>query len=166
VAIAKAFERFYNFLANMGLVLRDDPPKVIDMTGREWGETADGLNLSVREIPKQDTGEQPVLSVVIRNTGNEARMLTVPDWLFFFQVHVVAPDDSNIPLTAYGRQLLKPERSARHMEITLGPGDAKETDIPVAALYEMRARGNYRVRVSCRVGDAVVLRSNEAVVEV
>ena len=42
------FIRFYNFLANMGLVLRDDPPKVIDMTGREWGEVVDGLALSIR----------------------------------------------------------------------------------------------------------------------
>src|ERR1700761_8517021 len=66
VSIAGGFERFYNFLANMGLVLRDDPPRVIDMTGREWGESAGGLELSVREIPREDSRQQAVLSTVIR----------------------------------------------------------------------------------------------------
>jgi hypothetical protein len=73
VAIATGLERFYNFLANMGLVLRDDPPKVIDMAGRAWGEAVNGFALSIREIPKEDPRQQAVLSVVIRNAGTEPK---------------------------------------------------------------------------------------------
>ena len=121
MAITGGLGRFYNFLANMGLVLRDDPPKVIDMTGRQWGQSVDGLALSVREIPQEDPAQQTVLSVVIRNEGPEPKTLIVPGWLFFYELQLDAP------LTAYGSQLLKPERRTERMEVTLAAGQAKET---------------------------------------
>ena len=138
----------------MGLVLRDDPPKVIDMAGREWGETMHGFALSIREIPKEDPRQQAVLSVVIRNGGPEPKTFIVPGWLFFYEVGIGAP------LTAYGSQLLKPERKTERMEVTLAPGDARETDLPLGVLYDIGA-GDYQVRVSCRLPDGTVLTSNE-----
>lgn len=144
----------------MGLVLRDDPPKVIDMTGREWGRPVDGLGLSLREIPKEDPAQQAVLSVVIRNEAPEPKTFIVPGWLFFYELQLDAP------LTAYGSQLLKPERKTERMEVTLAPGQARETDLPVGVLYDMRARGDYRIKVSCRLSDEAVLTSNEIVVGV
>jgi hypothetical protein len=155
VAIITGLARFYNFLANMGLVLRDDPPKVIDMTGREWGQPVDGLALSLREIPKEDPQQQTVLSVVIRNEGPEPKTFIVPGWLFFYELQLDAP------LTAYGSQLLKPERKTERMEVTLAPGQAKETDLPAGVLYDMRASGHYGIKVSCRLPDGAVLTSNE-----
>ncbi|MGA2714292.1 MAG: hypothetical protein ABSG41_14385 [Bryobacteraceae bacterium] len=160
MAIATGLARFYNFLANMGLVLRDDPPKVIDMTGRQWGQTVNGLALSIREIPKEDPRQQTVLSVVIRNEGPEPRTFAVPGWLFFYEVHL------GVPLTAYGSQLLKPERKTERIEVTLAPGKARETDLPAGILYDMRASGDYRVTVSCRLPDGTVVTSNEIVVRV
>jgi hypothetical protein len=160
VAITGGLGRFYNFLANMGLVLRDDPPKVIDMTGRAWGQPADGLALSIREIPKEDPAQQVVLSVVIRNERQEPKTFIVPGWLFFYELQLDAP------LTAYGSQLLKPERKTDRVEVTLAPGQAKETDLPVGALYDMRASGDYRIKVLCRLPDGAVLASNEIVVKV
>lgn len=144
----------------MGLVLRDDPPKVIKVTGREWGEPIDGLALSVHEIPKEDPQQQTVLSVVIRNVGQERKTLIVPGWLFFYELEL------STPLTAYGSQLLKPERKTERLEVTLAPGEARETDLPVGALYDMRAAGEYRVKVSCRLPDGAVLTSNEIVVRI
>jgi hypothetical protein len=144
----------------MGLVLRDDPPKVIDMIGRQWGQPVNGLALSVREIPSEDPRQQTVLSVVIRNEGPEPKTFIVPGWLFFYEVHVDAP------LTAYGSQLLKPERKTERMDATLGPGQAKETDLPVGVLYDMRASGDYRIKVLCRLPDGAVLTSNEIVVTI
>jgi hypothetical protein len=154
VAIS-AFRRFVNLLASMGLILRDDRPRVIDMTGREWGQTVAGLALSIREAGKEDPQQLPVLSVVIRNAGLGRKTFTVPGWLFFYRIETTAP------LTAYGRELLKPERRTEKLDVALGPGDATEADLPVCLLYEMRAPGTYRVRVSCQLPDGLTLRSNE-----
>ena len=160
MAIVSGFARIYNFLANMGLVLRDDPPRVIEMTGRQWGQPVNGLALSVREIPREDPRQQTVLSVVIRNEGPEPKTFTVPGWLFFYELQLDAPP------TAYGSQLLKPERKTERMEVTLAPGQAKETDLPAGVLYDMRTSGDYRIKVLCRLPDGAVLTSNEIVVTV
>jgi hypothetical protein len=139
----------------MGLILRDDRPRVIDITGRQWGESAAGLALSIREATKEDPQHLPVLSVVLRNTGPGRRTLIVPGWLFFYQIEI------NAPLTGYGRELLKPERRAEKQDVALGPGDATEADLPIGLLYEMPPPGTYRVRLSCSLPDGPVLRSNE-----
>jgi hypothetical protein len=161
---AGKFTRFFNFMANMGLVIRDDPPKVIDMTGREWGETVEGLALSIREIRKQDPGELATISVVMRNNGPQPRKFTMPGWLFFYEMEVVAADGSRVGLTPYGSRLMKQERAAENIQFALGPGEATETDLPLATLYDLRARGSYRVRVSCRAPEGGLLASNEIVV--
>ncbi len=142
----------------MGLIVRDDNPRVIDMTGREWGESAAGLALSIREMRQDDPRQLPVLSVVLRNAGLERRILPVPGWLFFYDIEVSAPP------TAYGRELLKAERGREKIDVALGPGDATETDLPIGLLYEMRPPGAYRVRVSCHLPDGLTLHSNEIVV--
>jgi hypothetical protein len=138
----------------MGLIVRDDSPRMIDMTGREWGESLGGLALSVREGKKEDPQHLPVLSVVLRNAGPERKALTIPGWLFFYDIEI------NAPLTSYGRELLKPDRKREKIDITLGPGDATETDLPIGLLFEMRAPGSYRVRVSCHLPDQLTLHSN------
>jgi hypothetical protein len=158
VSIANGFTRVFNLLANMGLILRDDPPKVIDMTGREFGEAVNGLELSIREFPKEDASEHAVLSVVIRNREREKKVFTVPGWLFFYEVQIDAP------LSGYGDQVLKPERKTERFEVTLAANEAKETDVPLGLLYDLRAGGDYRVRVSARLADGAVLTSNEIVV--
>ena len=159
MAIANAFERFYNFLANLGLVLRDDPPRVVDLAGREFGQTVDGLSLSIREIPRDDPRELAVLSVVIRNDGPERRTLTIPSWLFFYEIQV-----DGASLTAYGTQLLKAERKTERIEVAIGSGEARETDLPLGALYAMKTGEEYRVVAICRPDDNVVVRSNQIVV--
>lgn len=153
------FTRFYNFLANMGLVIRDDPPKVIDMTGREWGASVDGLALSIRELAREDPRQVAGISVLMKNDGAVAKKFTAPPWIFFYHVE-------GLELAPYGRQLMSPERKGKDIEINLGPGDAIETDLPIATLYNMRAAGDYRIHVSCRVPEDVTLRSNEIVVRV
>ncbi len=101
----------------------------------------------------------------MKNVGPELKRFSVPGWLFFYEVKVVGPGGSPAPLTGYGRELTKPERRSETIEVSLGPGDAIETDLPVATLYDMRRPGGYRVRVSCRLPDGPVLQSNEIVVE-
>jgi hypothetical protein len=156
---ATKFIRFFNFLANMGLVLRDDPPKVIDMTGREWGAAADGLVLSIRELKREDPRQVAGISVVIKNEESRARTLNVPPWIFFCEIE-------GLELTPYGRQLMNPDRKGRNIEVKLDPNGAIETDLPVATIYDMRASGEYKVQVSCRLPNQTVLRSNEITIRV
>ena len=144
------FIRFYNFLANMGLVLRDDPPKVIDLTGREWGEPAAGLVLSIRELRREDPGQLAGISVVMKNLGTDPRTLTVPPWIFFYKLE-------GLDLTPYGRQLMNPDHERKPVEVKLGPGEAIETDLPIAKIYSLRDK----LRVSCQLPDGTRLSSNE-----
>jgi hypothetical protein len=161
--LANKFTKFYNFLANMGLVLRDDPPKVIDMIGRDWGETAhgaaEGLALSIRELAREEPRQVAGISVVMKNGGSVPIVLTVPPWIFFYEI-------AGLELSPYGRQFLVSDQQEKRAEVTLGPGDAIETDIPLATLYNMRAQGDYTVHVSCRLPDGAVLRSNEITIRV
>ncbi len=163
MAIADRFIRVFNFLANMGLVLRDDPPKVIDMTGRGWGPAIDGIALSIRTMPRDSARDPAVLSVVIRNTGTAEKRLSVPGWMFFYHAEVTRQDGQPAELTAYGKQVLKPERRTENIEVKLGPGDAQETDLPVAALFEMREGSPFEVVVWCQQPGGT-LRSNAVTV--
>lgn len=164
MAIGSAFLRFYNFLANLGLVLRDDPPKVVDLTGREWGAAANGFALSIRQIPKQDQDEQAVISVVIRNLGSERKTFMVPGWMFFYEVEITAQDGSEVARTFYGNQFLKTERKTERLEVSLAAGEARETDFPLGALYAMRRGESYRASVRCKLNGGIVATSNEIVV--
>jgi hypothetical protein len=156
---ANNFTRFFNFLANLGLVIRDDPPRVIDMTGREWGGPVDGLALSVRELKREEPRQVAGISVVIKNGGTHPKILDVPPWIFYYEIE-------GLELSPYGRQSMNPDRKAKNIEVTLRPGDAIETELPIATIYQMRAAGDYKVQVSCRLPDEGVLRSNEIVVRV
>jgi len=150
---ANWFERFYNFLANMGLVLRDDPPKIIDMTDRIWGDAVDGLALSIRELPRDDEGRVTGISVVIRNAGPEPRTLDGP-LASRYQVEGAS-------LSAYGRKVADSSPPARPAPVTLGPSGANEAELPIATTHEIRSRGDYRLSVSLSVSDRAMLRSNE-----
>lgn len=147
------FVRFYTFLAKMGLVIRDDPPKVIDMTGREWGEGVDGLALSIRELSREDSNSVAGISVVMKNDRAVAKTLNVPAWIHYFKIE-------GLELTPYGRSVLDPARTAKKADVTLTAGGAVEAELPIGRIYSMRAPGVYSVQVSCRLDDGGVLRSN------
>jgi hypothetical protein len=154
---------FFDFMAKMGLSVRDDPPKIVDLTTRSWGEPASGLVLSVCEIPREDREALPRISVVIRNIGQERKTLTVPGWLFFYQIEVRLPDGSLAPLSPFGRELLNPARRTEDLAIVLGQGGFHETEIPIGSLFNLRARGRYGVSVRCVPDfgkEEVTLRSN------
>ncbi len=129
------------------------------MTGREWGRAADGLVLSVSELGRDDRRQVAGISVVMKNEGTLPRSLTVPPWIFFYQIE-------GLELAPYGRQLMSPGRQGKDIEVTLGPGDAIETDLPLATIYDLRAPGNHKIRVSCRLPGQTVLRSNELTIQV
>lgn len=152
-------------MAKMGLSVRDDPPKVVDLTIRGWGETQAGLALSTLEIPQEDVDALPRISVVIRNVSHEPKSFTVPGWLFFYRVEVILADGSRAPLSPFGRELLKPERRTERIQVSLGPGEFREIEIPIGSIFNLPARGRYVVRVSCEPSGNVTLTSNEIVIQ-
>src|SRR5207248_630325 len=89
-----AVRGFLNFMGKMGLAARADPPKAIDMTGREWGEPVDGLVLSVRQVKKEDPDQLAAVSVVLKNESAARKAFTVPGLLFFYKLQVISPGGS------------------------------------------------------------------------
>ena len=153
------FVGFINFLAKMGLIIRSDPPRHIETENLQWGPPADGMMLSIREIPSEGSGQLPAISVVMKNAGAKTWNLTIPGWMFFYHVETTAP------LSAFGHQLLRPENQKEKLDIAVGPGDATQTDIPIGSMYEM-GRGDYPVEVVCALSDGLALRSNRIVIRV
>lgn len=146
------FLRFYTFLAKMGLVMLDDPPKVIEMTGREWGEAVDGLALSIRELPRDESQTVVGISVVMRNTSAVAKQLSVQDWTRYFEIE-------KLELTPYGRKLFGD--AARLKTLTLDSAGAIEAELPIGRIYSMPSPGIYVIQVHCALApDGRQLRSN------
>ena len=148
-------------MAKMGLSVRDDPPKVVDLTVREWGPEQAGLAVSVADIPREDPDSLPRISVLIRNVGQERTRFEVPGWQFFYDVDVRLPDGSRMGLSPFGREMLKPERRVESIAADLGPGEFVETEIPIGSFFNLRARGRYVVSASCEPMPGVTLQSNE-----
>ncbi len=139
--------RALNFLAKMGLTVRDDPPRVIDPAARVWGEPVDGFALSI--APESDA-----VSVVLRNVGTATRTFVVPGWLAFFRIDIDAPP------TPFGRQIVNPERQTERITATLAPGELTETQVPVGSLFSLRPGNTYRIAISCTPPDCGTVYSN------
>jgi hypothetical protein len=149
--------RALNFLAKMGLTVRDDPPRVIDAASRTWGDPADGFALSIEPLPQEEQGAPPGLSVVLRNTGSMPQTISAPGWLAFFSVEIPAEP------SPFGLELMKPERQTMRVTATLAPGELFETQIPVGSLFDLRTKGEYRTQVSCMLPDGATLVSNPVI---
>jgi hypothetical protein len=132
-------------MANLGLTVRDDPPRVIDVNARVWGEPVDGFVLSIEQI----TG---TLSVVLRNVGPSPRTLDIPTWLSFFKIEIEAP------LTPFARELSK--RQSQFINPTISPGELVETQIPLGSLFLLKPNERYRIQVSCILPEGQALHSN------
>jgi len=160
VAIS-AFRNFFDFLARMGLSVRDDPKRVIDPANRQWGPPIGGLALSLESVLlREDRSVMSNLSVVLRNLSDATKSLVVPGWLFFFHVEITGPDGTPVPVSSFGGELLKPSRRTERIDVTLGPGALTETQIPIGSIFEMRAEGQYRIEAWCELPGQATLRSN------
>ncbi len=143
----------------MGLTVRDDPKKVVDVAGRTWGEPVDDISLSMQLRAKEDPEELPAISVAIRNVGATRRTLRTRGWLEFLNVTVRDSTGRDAELTSYGREVTKPEHAKPAAEMELEPGEAVEADIPIGSIYRMK--GMYRVQASCATPEGGRPVSNE-----
>ena len=149
----------------MGLTVRDDPKKVVDIVGRAWGEPVNGFALSVLLKTKEDDDQLPAISVAIHNRSSETQRLTTRGWLSFFRISVVAPDGAVAALTPYGVESMKPERQPAPSEVILGPGEAIEADIPIGSIFRM-PKGQFQVQATCETPGSERITSNEILVAV
>jgi hypothetical protein len=150
-----------DWFAKLGLTVRDDAPKVIDVASREWGEPAAGVVLSIRALPKEDPDQLPGISAVLKNISGEKKRLEISPWLIFYSISITAPDGQPAALTAFGREQRKPEHHARGLALDLDPGQAVETEIPLGSLCDMRSPGEYQVQLSAQLPTGEVALSNE-----
>jgi hypothetical protein len=152
-----------NWFARLGLTVRDDAPKTVDIAGREWGAPVGGFSLSIEQIRKEDPAQLPAISAAVRNVSGQRKRFEIPGWLVFYGIEITGPEGARAGPTAFGRELLKPERHQRRIVLDLAPGQAVETDIPIGSIYDMRAPGAYRVRILASLPDGGVAFSNPIV---
>ena len=50
-------------MAKMGLSVKDDPRKTVNIAGRSWGESVSGVALSVVLPREEDPDELPAISI-------------------------------------------------------------------------------------------------------
>lgn len=149
----------------MGLSVRDDPKKVVDVSGREWGEAVNGMALSVLLSERRHDDEPPSVSVAIHNRSAQVQPLMTRGWLDYFRVSVFNAQGSAVAMTSYGRERMKPERLPAPAAVTLAPGEAVEADIPIGLLFEMR-RGEFRVQATCEAPGGGTIASNQITVRI
>jgi hypothetical protein len=153
------------YLARMGLSMRDDPPKVIDPAGRTWGRCVDGLALSIEPVNlREDARARSNISVVLRNTACEPRSLTVPGWLNFYRLHIRDANGNAATLSPFGAERLDSKHHHRVFRVTLAPDQISETQLPIASIFQLRPGVRYRAKVSCKP-DNHMLESNEIEIE-
>ena len=155
-----------DWFAKLGLTVRDDPPKTVNIAAREWGEPVGGFALSIQQIRKEDPEQLPAISAAIRNVSGEQRRFAIPGWLTFYSVEISGPQGERVGPTAFGRELLRPERHHGRIVLDLAPGQAVETDVPIGSIFDMRATGEYRVRVSASLPEDGTALSNPIVIGV
>jgi hypothetical protein len=154
---------FFDFMAKMGLSVRDDPPKVIDLSIRTFGPAKGDMELSVLQLTRDDPDALVSVSVVLRNAGQEPKALTVPGWLGFYQFDVRHPDGSPVAKTPFGRALSHSSRKTERIDVSLAPGALHETEVPLGSIFSLRPHGHYAVRASSQLSDGTLLQSNEIV---
>lgn len=155
-----------DFLAKLGLTIRDDPPKVIDFAARQWGEAKNGWALSVETTPGKDPGDLPSLSIVIRNVGARPQKLSVPvskndrTWIQFYTVDLREANGTEVPMAPFGKTALDPARRTELFEAELAPGAGNETMIPLGSFFNLRGKSNLQVTAKATVATGVNLISN------
>lgn len=162
---------FVDFLAKMGLAIRDDPPKVIDFDARQWGPPQDGWALSVESTSGTDPEDPPSLSIVIRNVRSQPQRLTIPvskndrTWIHFYTVELYDASGKEVPLAPFGRTALDPARRTELFEAELAPGEWNETVLPLGSFFNVR--GNHdslRATAQATLASGLTLQSNTTLI--
>jgi hypothetical protein len=152
----KALSRFFDTLADMGIWIRFNDPRTAppDEEGRIWGPAVNGFALSI------EAGSLDALSIVLKNVGTVERRLFIPGWISFYQIHIKTPFNQEAPMKSFGRQSINSPANTALVERVFPPGGSLAAEVPLAPLFDLRARGIWQIKATCEIeGSALV--SNE-----
>ncbi len=153
-------DEIMDVLANLGLVMRDTRAKNVarEWSGLSWGPEQEGFALSIRAI------DQDKIGVALKNTSSTKTEATLPNWLLFYHITIMQPDQSLAVFSPYGQGVLNTLQEQKPSVVEFAPEEMRTIDIPIAALFQMRLAGEYRITVTCPVPrpySKSVLQSNE-----
>lgn len=148
--MAGAVRSLLDWLARMGLSVRDDPPKIIDLAGRQWGPERDGFALSLAQ-------RDDIVSVILRNVAEAPAAVTAPAFESFFRLNV-----EGAKRTAFGRKLDAAE-NFNTRKIQLAPGESVEAELPVETIYRLTRNFPYSIEAACGLPSGNNLVSNRIV---
>lgn len=152
----KALSKFFDTLANMGIWIRlhDSRTEPPDEQGRIWGQPVNGFALSI------EASSLEALSILLKNVGPEDRKLTIPGWISFYTIHIWTPFNEVAPMKSFGLQTIDSPANLAPVERVFPAGQSLAADVPLAPLFDLRARGIWRILVTCEI-DGATLTSNE-----
>jgi hypothetical protein len=152
----KAITQFFDTLANMGIWIRlnDSRTEPPDEEGRLWGQPVNGFAVSI------EAGSLDGLSIVLKNLGSEDRKLSIPGWMSFYKIRIWTPFNQPAPMKQFGIQTISSPASLALVDRVFPAGKSHAANIPLAPLFDLRARGIWRIQVTCEI-DGSTLTSNE-----
>jgi hypothetical protein len=152
----KSLSKFFDILANMGIWIRlnDSRTEPPDEQGRLWGKPVNGFALSI------EASNLETLSILLKNVGSEDRKLTIPGWLSFYKIHIWTPFNQVAPMKAFGLETINSPANLAPVERVIPAGKSLAAEVPLSPLFDLRARGIWRILVTCEI-DGATLTSNE-----
>lgn len=150
------FSKLFDTLADMGIWIRFNDPRTQppDQEGRVWGLPANGFALSI------EAGGLDSLSILLKNVGATDRRIVIPGWMNFYKFDVKTPFNKEAPMKSFGRDSINSEANTALVERVVPAGKSLSTDVPLAPLFDLRARGIWQFKVTCQI-EGTQLVSNE-----
>jgi hypothetical protein len=154
--MTNTLKRLFDRLADMGIWIRFNDPRTAppDEEGRIWGAAVNGLVLSI-EAPSLDS-----LSIILKNVGDADRKLHLPGWMSFYQIQIWTPFNQVAPMKSFGKETISSPTNTALTERIILAGKSLAAEIPLGPLFDLRARGIWRIQVTCEIEGATLV-SNE-----
>lgn len=126
----------------------DEPKRGERMEG-QWGVESEGFMMSARS-EKEEVGacEPVVVAVRIKNVSD--RILSFPESSPESDYGIEVKDDrgEQMPLTRYGKNVLRSGEEHRRVVTKLDPGAEHQQKLLVNRIYDMSTSGTYFVQIS------------------
>jgi hypothetical protein len=152
----KSLSKFFDTLANMGIWIRlnDSRTEPPDEQGRLWGQPVNGFVVSI------EAASLDALSILLKNVGTEDRKLSIPGWMSFYKIQIWTPFNEVAPMKSFGLETIHSPANLAPVERVFPAGKFLAADVPLSPLFDLRARGIWRILVTCEI-DGATVTSNE-----
>jgi hypothetical protein len=118
----------------------------------QLGKVVNGQELSISTDKRiYAPGETVLLTANLRNVGERVVETWGTGTLLDFQLTVVSPDGTELPMTPYGKNLSAMRGSLRESSVRLQPGQQNSVRIALNRLYGVGLAGKYEVFAKRRI---------------